>query len=229
MDAPPQPSEDREHLRSVVMQAGKTGLDGLVRSIGIISRNNSVLASMLSHLTAGEEPTDPRELRVLLQDTGMIAKETGELLLSLQQNLQQSSAHAAAPDRQRTMLTKLNKDFQFVLRRFQQLAEQSAQHARLGDLESGANAAPARLAGGGSADLPSSDDDDDERGGLLARANEATAQQQQQQQRLMARSNAETVAERERMISQVKARHDHSAMPIAMPVAMPIAMTIAEP
>ncbi|KOO33503.1 putative Syntaxin7A [Chrysochromulina tobinii] len=104
------------------------GLDGLVRNIGIMSRNNSVLSSMLSHLTAGDEPTEPRELRVLLQDTGLIARETGELLLSLQQSVGQESGPSA--DRQRSMLNKLNKDFQFVLKRFQQLAEQSAQHAR---------------------------------------------------------------------------------------------------
>ena len=57
---------------------GSSGLDSLVRNIGIISRNNSVLASMLSHLAAGDD-AEPRELRVLLQDTGLIARETGEL------------------------------------------------------------------------------------------------------------------------------------------------------
>jgi len=171
------------------------GLDSLVRNIGIISRNNSVLASMLSHLTSGEEPTEPRDLRVLLQDTGHIARETGELLLSLQQN----AGREDAPERQRSMLVKLNKDFQFVLRRFQQLAEQSAQHARLGDLEAaaGANRGRGELLGSGAGD-DDEDDMTDERGPLLQ------AGVDEQQQRLTARANADAMEERERMISQVE-------------------------
>ena len=168
-----------------------TGLDGLVRNIGIISRNNSVLASLLSHLAAGEEPTEPRELRMLLQDTGIIAKETGELLLSLQQNI----GHEAAPERQRSMLTKLNKDFQFVLRRFQQLAEQSAQHARLADVEAAAK---------GTAPVEEEEEEEEEEevnelNPLLTRDGPSGMQTQQQ-----ARAGAEAMAERERMISQVE-------------------------
>ena len=189
------------------------GLDGLVRNIGIMSRNNSVLSSMLSHLTAGDEPTEPRELRVLLQDTGLIARETGELLLSLQQSVGQESGPSA--DRQRSMLNKLNKDFQFVLKRFQQLAEQSAQHARTVDLEAargskhvGARGGAGGIAGSGAgagADCYQRDDAEDEdpsaeRNPLMASAQ----QQQQQQQRRFALSAAEAMAERERMISQVE-------------------------
>ena len=200
------------------MPGPSSGLDGLVRNIGIISRNNSVLASMLSHLAAGDEPTEPRELRVLLQDTGLIARETGELLLSLQQGV--SHEAGAAPDRQRSMLNKLNKDFQFVLRRFQQLAEQSAQHAKMEDLEAarkansggGGGAAAGGSGGGplGQATLDDDDDDDDdavnERGPLLANDGGPLGQQQQQQQqhRQAALAGAEAMAERERMISQVE-------------------------
>ncbi len=199
-----------------------SGLDGLVRNIGIISRNNSVLSSMLSHLTAGDEPTEPRELRVLLQDTGLIARETGELLLSLQQGVGHETG--AGADRQRSMLNKLNKDFQFVLRRFQQLAEQSAQHARLEDLEAArrsngaaSNGGAAGGTGGGSAGciagasgtLPGPEDDDDpsaERNPLLSSDDGPLGQQQQQQQqqRQSALATAEAMAERERMISQVE-------------------------
>ena len=168
------------------------GLDGLVRNIGIISRNNSVLASMLSHLDAGHgESTEPRDLRVLLKDTGIIARETGELLLSLQ-------ASSKVPGRQRSMLVKLNKDFQFVLRRFQQLAEQAVRHAHSepgagGDLESGGGGG-ANGGGGGW------DDEGDERSSLV----EAEATRMRAQQRLVARNSAEATAERERMIKQVE-------------------------
>jgi hypothetical protein len=188
------------------------GLDGLVRNIGIMSRNNSVLSSMLSHLTAGDEPTEPRELRVLLQDTGLIARETGELLLSLQQSVGQESGPSA--DRQRSMLNKLNKDFQFVLKRFQQLAEQSAQHARTVDLEAargskhvGARGGAGGIAGSGAgagADCYQRDDAEDEDPSAERNPLMASAQQQQQQQRRFALSAAEAMAERERMISQVE-------------------------
>ena len=188
------------------------GLDGLVRNIGIMSRNNSVLSSMLSHLTAGDEPTEPRELRVLLQDTGLIARETGELLLSLQQSVGQESGPSA--DRQRSMLNKLNKDFQFVLKRFQQLAEQSAQHARTVDLEAargskhvGAHGGAGGIAGSGAgagADCYQRDDAEDEDPSAERNPLMASAQQQQQQQRRFALSAAEAMAERERMISQVE-------------------------
>ena len=170
------------------------GLDGLVRNIGIMSRNNSVLSSMLSHLTAGDEPTEPRELRVLLQDTGLIARETGELLLSLQQSVGQESGPSA--DRQRSMLNKLNKDFQFVLKRFQQLAEQSAQHARTVDLEAargskhvGARGGAGGIAGSGAgagADCYQRDDAEDEDPSAERNPLMASAQQQQQQQRRFA-------------------------------------------
>ena len=168
------------------------GLDGLVRNIGIISRNNSVLASMLSHLDAGEEPTEPRELRVLLQDTGHIARETGALLLNLQHDVGRDES------RQRSMLAKLNKDFQFVLRRFQQLAEQC------NDLESGGSA---RGGGGSSGSNAQSsllqdddDDDDNERSSLL----EADETRMRAQQRQVQRQSTEHLAEREKMISQVE-------------------------
>jgi len=177
----------------------QNGLDSLVRNIGIISRNNSVLASMLSHLTAGDEPTEPRELRVLLQDTGLIARETGELLLSLQQDV--SHEAGAAPDRQRSMLNKLNKDFQFVLRRFQQLAEQSAQHARLEDLE--AARPKSAVASSPSGAVYDEEDIVNEQGPLLA-GEDPLGHQQQQQQRQAAMSGVEAMAERERMISQVE-------------------------
>jgi len=167
-----------------------SGLDGLVRNIGIISRNNSVLASMLSHLASADEPTEPRELRVLLQDTGHIARETGELLLSLQHN----AGREDAPERQRSMLVKLNKDFQFVLRRFQQLAEQSAQHARLGDLEAGAARGSEPL-GAGVGFVEDDEEEVNEQGPLLQACD---------QQRQTARASADAMAERERMISQVE-------------------------
>ena len=114
------------------------------------------------------------------------------------------------------MLNKLNKDFQFVLRRFQQLAEQSAQHARLEDLEaarqantSGADSVhDVETAGAHSTLLDEEDDVANERGPLLAADEVAAAEQQQQQQkqkqRQAALAGAEAMAERERMISTVE-------------------------
>ena len=96
-------------------------IDDVVRNIGIISRNNGVLAGMISQ--TGDEA---RELRTLLRDTGSLARETSDQLLALQRG-----QHASGmPARQRTMLNKLNKDFEFVLRRFQQLAQSSASQQR---------------------------------------------------------------------------------------------------
>ena len=166
---------------------------------------------------------DARELRVLLQDTGVIARETGELLLSLQRD---------ATPRQRTMLAKLNKDFQSVLHRFQQLAEQSARHAQQADdLEAGSGGGSLGGASGASAGAAGAFDDDDdddeddeagERGALLGARSGATtaavaaaAQQQPPpppQHRCMqahlqlqsARTSEHALAERERMIQQVR-------------------------
>ena len=168
------------------------GLEALVRNIGIISRNNSVLSSMLSHLGSegGSRETEPRELRVLLQDTGHIARETGELLLSIQSGATQNEL----PTRQRSMLAKLNQDFQFVLRRFQQLAEQAAKHAQ--KKPGGGSGGGGGGGGGGYAGDPLQDHDEvgDEESALLST----------QQQRQLARSSQEALAERERMIKQVE-------------------------
>ena len=60
-----------------------SGLDGLVRNIGIISRNNSVLASLIAQMDS-ENTDEPGELRILLQDTSALARETGEQLLRMQ-------------------------------------------------------------------------------------------------------------------------------------------------
>ena len=59
-------------------------ITALERNIGIMARNNGVLASMLSQIAAGKAAND---LRLLLQDTAHIARETGELLLSAQRDL----------------------------------------------------------------------------------------------------------------------------------------------
>ena len=101
-------------------------MQALARNVGILSRNNGALASMLSLLNAGEMPSEPKELRILLQDTGHLARETGELLLRLQQ---ECALNEAGSGREQVALGKLSRDFQLVLRRFQQLAEDSAQHA----------------------------------------------------------------------------------------------------
>ena len=67
-------------------------LDDVVKNIGIISRNHGVLAGMQA---SGD---DARELRTLLQDTGALARETSERLMSLQRG-----QHASGmPARQRT-------------------------------------------------------------------------------------------------------------------------------
>ena len=102
-------------------------MQALARNVGILSRNNGALASMLSLLNAGEMPSEPKELRILLQDTGHLARETGELLLRLQQ---ECALNEAGSGREQVALGKLSRDFQLVLRRFQQLAEDSAQHAK---------------------------------------------------------------------------------------------------
>ena len=96
-------------------------VQSIERNIGIMARNNSVLASMLSQLAAGQQASD---LRLLLQDTAHIARETGELLLAAQHDLHR------APPQQRSVLVKLGKDFQIILQRFQHLTEQSARHAQ---------------------------------------------------------------------------------------------------
>ena len=71
-------------------------------------------------------------LRLLLQDTAQIARETGEMLLAAQGNTQDPQS--------RTTLVKLGKEFQAILRDFQQLTEQAARRAADGDAQ--ANSAP---------------------------------------------------------------------------------------
>ena len=104
-------------------------VDRLIKNISIMSRNNTVLASLVSQVDT--QGGAPNELRVLLQDTSALARETGEYLL----NMQREVSPAAMPPRQRAMMTKLNKDFQFVLRRFQQLAQQSADRAQQHEIQ----------------------------------------------------------------------------------------------
>ena len=95
-------------------------IEDVQRNIGIISRNNNVLAGMQA---SGD---DARELRSLLADTGVLARETSQHLMSLQRG-----KHASGmPAQQRGMLNKLNNDFEEVLRRFQQLARSSAKSQR---------------------------------------------------------------------------------------------------
>lgn len=176
-------------------------MDGVARNVGIISRNNNVLAGMLSRLSDGAEPAEPRELRILLQDTGHLARETGELLLSLQS----ARAREGAPEREQVAFTKLSKDFQGVLKRFQQLAEQSAQQAQAESMEQGtAGGGASSRRGGGAAEerggwLHGDDDDDplSEQRGLMA--------SDQQQQQAATRDGAEAMLEREKIISQVEA------------------------
>ena len=76
-------------------------MEALARNVGILSRNNGVMASMLSQLNAGETPSEPKELRIMLQDTGHLARETGELLLRLQQERSRDEAHARCGQRTR--------------------------------------------------------------------------------------------------------------------------------
>ena len=118
-------------------------------------------------------------------------------------------------------LGKLSKDFQLVLRRFQQLAEDSAQHARDTDAaEPPSHPAPQpptqpqQLCGWRSAAALDDDDDDDddddglggrggEQRGLLAASRERQVQVQQQQQQ-RGHTTAEAMAEREKIITQVE-------------------------
>lgn len=171
------------------------GLDKLVKNIGIISRNNSALASALSHSgKSGTAPTSPKELRLLLQDTGVLARETGELLLTLQHDVNNDRA----PPRQQPMLAKLSKDFQFVLRRFQQLTEQSArQH------EDGVEGQYSH------ADDEAHDDDDDdaedvETAGLLGSSVQIQQQHHHHQALASARADHDRLAERARIVTQTE-------------------------
>lgn len=154
-------------------------LDDVVKNIGIISRNNGVLAGMQA---SGD---DARELRTLLQDTGALARETSERLMSLQRG-----QHASGmPARQRTMLNKLNKDFEFVLRRFQKLAQSSASSQRRP-----ANNRRAAPPASSQDTLPSGSHDDpsatSERRGLLAAEQEEEQQvRRQRQEQIQARHN----------------------------------------
>ena len=168
-------------------------MEDLVRTIGIISRNNNALASLVAQMSV-DSPADPepRELRVLLQDTGQLARETGERLMTMQRA-------DSLPTRQRTMLNKLNKDFQFVLRRFQQLAQQASQHARRRQQDR-------RHAGSSGPSVNELQEEPmyDEKHSLL----EAERVQQEVQEKIereaSGRASIEAMAERERMIKQVE-------------------------
>jgi hypothetical protein len=183
-------------------------IDTLVRNIGIISRNNSALASTLASQGGAAAPgsTSAKELRLLLQDTGVLAKETGELLLSVQHDLK----HERTPPRQQPMLAKLSKDFQFVLRRFQQLTEQSARQHRSSSEASAAGGGQSSSGGGygGSQSLQDDEDDEDDEDveateGLLQRSRQ---QQQQQQQSAAdsARVDAQRMEERAKIMTQTE-------------------------
>lgn len=154
-------------------------LDDVVKNIGIISRNNGVLAGMQA---SGD---DARELRTLLQDTGALARETSERLMSLQRG-----QHASGmPARQRTMLNKLNKDFEFVLRKFQSLAQSSAssQHRPANNRRAAPPASSQDTLPSGSHDDPSATS---ERRGLLAAEQEEEQQvRRQRQEQIQARHN----------------------------------------
>jgi hypothetical protein len=156
-------------------------IDAVVRNIGIISRNNGVLAGMQA---SGDEA---KELRTLLQDTGALARETSEQLLSLQRG-----QHASGmPARQRTMLNKLNKDFEFVLRRFQQLAQSSASSQQRRPANKSRAAAPA---------ASSTDADDgppgasERRGLLAAEREEQEAVRKRQQEQIQVRAAGSRVS-----------------------------------
>ncbi|KAL1504017.1 hypothetical protein AB1Y20_010432 [Prymnesium parvum] len=165
-------------------------MEDLVRTIGIISRNNNALASLLAQMSAdSSSEVEPRELRVLLQDTSQLARETGERLMQLQKAEGQ-------PARQRTMLSKLNKDFQFVLRRFQQLTQQVSQHARRRPAE--------RCHSSGSFGEPGGDPEYDEQHGLLEAERVQHEAQLKMQREAAAHATLHTVEERERMIKQVE-------------------------
>jgi hypothetical protein len=177
----------RSTQKSVMTDVEAGALEQLASNVRVIERNNGALAAMVAQAGAAE----PRELRLLLQDTGALARETGERLVGLQ------GGPGAA---------KLNADFQFVLRRFRQLAEQSAHHARR---KQSAPAPWGEGGGGGAADggdgswgalLPSAAEE--ERGGLLEE--ERKQQATKQQRAAQAREAAAATAERERMISQVE-------------------------
>ena len=71
-------------------------ISSIERNIGIMARNNQALSSMLSQLAAGRPAAD---LRILLQDTAHIARETGELLLTAQQGLSTAPARQQAVHR----------------------------------------------------------------------------------------------------------------------------------
>lgn len=160
-------------------------------TIGIISRNNNALASLVAQISS--ETTgmvEPRELRVLLQDTGQLACETGELLMRLQKTEGQSA-------RQRTMLSKLSRDFQFVLRRFQQLAQQASQHVRQRHVN--------RPQGDGSAATLSDQERlYDEQVGLLEADHMQQLIHQKLEREAVARANLHILEEREQMIKQVE-------------------------
>lgn len=193
------PTGEPLHMSGVNYQGS---IDSLVRNIGIISRNNSALASALASEGGAAKPgsTSAKELRLLLQDTGVLAKETGELLLSVQHDLK----HERTPPRQQPMLAKLSKDFQFVLRRFQQLTEQSArQHQSSAE----ANAASGSSSGGyGGPHNLQDDEDEDEDEDVEATAGLLQHSQQQQQQSAAetARINAQRMEERAKIMTQTE-------------------------
>ena len=154
----------------------------------MIERNNGALAAMVAQAGAAE----PRAASAAAGHAGALARETSERLVGLQ------GGPGAA---------KLNADFQFVLRRFRQLAEQSA-HQRAASRarrRRGARRRRRRRRGNGGdgswgALLPSAAEE--ERGGLLEE--ERKQQATKQQRAAQAREAAAATAERERMISQVE-------------------------
>ena len=102
-------------------------LGAVAESCGIISRNNGGLANMVSQLDSAHpsDAPDPHDLRLLLQDNASLARETGAQLLMRQrcQGRESMTSH------ERAMQQRLSRDFQFVLRRFQELTHRSSQAA----------------------------------------------------------------------------------------------------
>ena len=81
-------------------------LDDVVKNIGIISRNNGVLAGMQA---SGD---DARELRTLLQDTGALARETSARYFTAPIRTGQAVTEPFTPPGRRTWgaTTMINKN-----------------------------------------------------------------------------------------------------------------------
>jgi hypothetical protein len=163
-------------------------MDSLSRNVGIISRNNGALSTMLSQSPGQQDVAEPRQLRILLQDTGHLARETGEMLLSFQRDWSRESA----PAREQVAFAKLSRDFQGVLHRFQQLAEQAAQHARCDGMELGSAPGVGSYASSSGVSYRAHDDNDDD------------ADEQRTLLHATKRTDADALVERERIISQVE-------------------------